>query len=165
MRNKNVLYLVQGAMIAALYVVLTWLANLMGIASGVIQVRFSEALTILPYFTAAAVPGLYVGCLISNILTGAVFWDVVFGPIATLIGAVFTYMLRKRSKWLAPIPPILANMIVVPLVLQQAYGVEDGWLYLVGTVGAGEIISCGVLGMILLFALQKHAGRIFQGEV
>lgn len=164
MRNKNVLYLVQGAMIAALYVVLTWLASAMGLASGVIQVRFSEALTVLPYFTAAAVPGLYVGCLISNIMTGAAIWDIIFGSLATLIGAVFTYLLRRKTKWLAPVPPILANILIVPLVLMYAYGIEDGWIYLVVTVGAGEVISCGILGMILFAALEKRAGIIFRNR-
>jgi len=164
MRNKNVLYLVQGAMTAALYVVLTWLASAVGLASGVIQVRFSEALTILPYFTVAAVPGLYAGCLISNIMTGAAIWDIIFGSFATLIGAVFTYLLRKKSKWLAPMPPILANILIVPLVLMYAYGVKDAWIYLVITVGIGEVISCGILGMILFGALEKRAGIIFRNR-
>lgn len=164
MRNKNVLYLVQGAMIAALYVVLTWLANAMGLASGAIQVRFSEALTVLPYFTGAAIPGLYVGCLLSNLMTGAAVWDILFGSLATLIGAIFTYRLRKKTKWLAPLPPIIANVLIVPFVLMYAYGVEDGWIYLVITVGIGEVISCGILGMILFNAVQKRAGIIFRNK-
>lgn len=114
MRNKHVLHMVQAALIAAMYVVLTWVANLFGLANGVIQVRFSEALTILPYFTPAAIPGLFVGCIISNTITGAAVWDILFGSLATLIGAFCTYKLRKLSKWLAPLPPILANIIVVP---------------------------------------------------
>lgn len=161
MKDKRVLYLAQSAMIAALYVVLTWLANLLGLANGVIQVRFSEALTILPFFTPAAVPGLFAGCLISNTITGCAIWDILFGSLATLIGAVLTRLLRKKSKWLAPLPPIAANIIIVPPVLKLVYGMPDALWYLVLTVGAGEIISCGVLGMILLFALQKHAHIIF----
>lgn len=145
----------QGALIAALYVVLTFIANLLGIASGVIQIRFSEALTVLPFFTPAAIPGLGIGCLLANLLTGCAAWDVVFGTLATLIGAVFTYLLR-RWKWAAPIPPIVANMAIVPFVLQLVYGAEESWGFLVVTVGAGEIISCGILGMLLLFALMKH---------
>ena len=90
MKNKKVLFLTQAAAIAALYFVLTWLASMLGLSSGAIQVRFSEALTILPFFTPAAIPGLFIGCLLSNFLTGAVVWDVVFGSIATLIGAVGT---------------------------------------------------------------------------
>lgn len=164
MRNKHVLLMVQAALIAAMYVVLTWLANLFGLANGAIQVRFSEALTILPYFTPAAIPGLFVGCFISNTITGAAIWDILFGSLATLIGAFFTYKLRRFSKWLAPLPPILANIIVVPQVLRIVYGASDSIWYLMATVGIGEIISCGIFGMVLLFALQKHAHQIFQTE-
>lgn len=158
--SKKVLLLVQAAMIAALYVVLTFIANALGLASQAIQVRFSEALTILPYFTPAAIPGLFVGCLLSNILTGCAIPDIIFGSLATLIGAILTRILRK-NKWLAPAPPIAANALVVPFVLLYAYGVGPLWLSFI-TVTAGEIISCGILGMLLLFALQKYAGRLFQ---
>ena len=159
-RNKHVLRLAQAAMIAALYIVLTFIANLLGIASGAVQIRFSEALTILPYFTVSAVPGLTVGCLLANILTGCALPDIIFGTLATLLGAVFTRLLRKY-KWLAPVPPILANALIIPPVLYFAYGVKPIWFFLV-TVTAGEIISCGVLGMLLLFALQKYASVLFK---
>jgi len=159
MKNKNVLFLTQAAMIAAIYVVLTFVANAFGLANYAVQVRFSEALTILPYFTPAAIPGLFVGCIISNTLTGCALMDIIFGSIATLIGAFCTYKLR-RIKWLAPVPPIVANAIIVPFVLKYAYGIEPLWFSFV-TVTAGEIISCGILGMILLFSLQKYAGKIF----
>ena len=158
MNKKNsilLLDLTQGAMIAALYVVLTFIANLAGLASGVIQVRLSEALTILPVFTAAAVPGLAVGCVLANLLTGCAIWDVVFGSLATLIGAVGTRLLRGQSPVLAVLPPILSNIIIVPLVLQRVYGVEDASWYLAMTVGAGEIISCGVLGLLLYRSLKN----------
>lgn len=156
---NSVTTIVQAAMIAALYVVLTILANALGLANYAIQVRFSEALTILPYFTPAAVPGLFIGCLISNILTGCAIPDIIFGSLATLVGAIFTYKLR-RHKWLAPIPPIVANMIVVPLVLLYAYGIRPLWFSFL-TVTIGEVISCGVLGMLLLFALEKYKGHLF----
>ncbi|MGN1180387.1 MAG: QueT transporter family protein [Suilimivivens sp.] len=157
--STKVLLLVQAAMIAALYVVLTFVANALGLASQAIQVRFSEALTILPYFTPAAIPGLFVGCLLSNILTGCAIPDIIFGSLATLVAAILTRKLRKH-KWLAPLPPIVANAIVVPLVLLYAYGVGPLWFTFI-TVTIGEIISCGVLGMMNLFALQKHAGKLF----
>lgn len=157
---KKTLFITQAALIAALYVVLTYVANLLGLASGAIQVRFSEALTILPYFTPAAIPGLFVGCLLSNFLTGSVFWDIVFGSIATLLGAFGTYALR-RFQWLSPLPPIVANTLIVPFVLCYAYGVPDSIPYLMLTVGIGEIISCFGFGMVLLFALKKYRGRIF----
>lgn len=90
MRNKKVLFLTQAAVIAAIYVVLTIFISAFNLASGAIQVRISEALTILPFFTPAAIPGLAIGCLLSNLLTGAAVYDVVFGSLATLLGAVGT---------------------------------------------------------------------------
>ena len=162
MRNKKVLFLTQAAVIAAIYVVLTIFISAFNLASGAIQVRISEALTILPFFTPAAIPGLFVGCIISNTITGSAIWDILFGSLATLIGAFFTYKLRHISKWLAPLPPILANLLVVPQVLRIVYGAPDSIWYLTATVGIGEVISCGILGMLLLFALQKNANQIFQ---
>ncbi len=157
--KSNSKFLAQSAIIAALYVVLTYLANVLGLASGAVQVRFSESLTILPVFTPAAIPGLFIGCFISNILSGCVIWDVVFGSVATLLGAIFTYLLRKHKK-LAPIPPILANTIIVPFVLKFAYGLPASLGYFILTVGAGEIISCGILGTALLLYLQKYENAI-----
>ncbi|MDR0963007.1 MAG: QueT transporter family protein [Clostridium sp.] len=143
------------ALIAALYIVLTYVAQSMGLASFAIQVRFSEALTILPYFLPMAIPGLFVGCFAANLLIGSMLLDTVFGSLATLVGALGTYALRKH-KWLAPLPPIVANVIAVPLILQYVYGLEGGLGYFALTVGIGEILSCGVLGMLLLFALERH---------
>lgn len=160
MKNKKILFITQAAMIAALYVVLTFLANAFGLASGVIQVRLSEMLIVLPFFTSAAIPGLYIGCILSNWLTGCCLLDIFVGSLATLIGAMLAYLLRKQ-KWLVPLPNILANAVIVPFVLIYGYGVPDAWWFLFLTVGAGEVISCGVLGMILLFALKKYARAIF----
>lgn len=164
MRNKKVLFTTQAAMIAALYVVLTMLANALGLANHAIQVRFSEALTILPYFTPAAIPGLTIGCVISNLLTGCMPLDVVFGSCATLLGAVGTYLLRKY-KWAAPLPPIIANTIIVPFILAYVYKAEGTIPYFMLTVGIGEVISCGILGMILLGVLEKYRHVIFKTEV
>lgn len=158
--NKKLLYLVHAAVIAALYVVLTYVANILGLASGSIQVRFSEALTILPFFTPAAIPGLFVGCLLANVLTGCLLPDIIFGSAATLTGAAFTYLLRRKTKWLAPVPAIAANTLIVPFVLLYAYGIRPLWLSFL-TVGAGEIISCGILGTLLLNVLQKYRRYIF----
>lgn len=158
---KKVTFISHAAVIAALYVVLTLIANALGLANFAIQIRFSEALTILPLFTPAAIPGLYAGCLLSNILTGCIAWDIVFGPIATLLGALGTYALRRKNPVLAPIPPILANVIIVPFVLAYAYKFEGSIPYFMLTVGIGEIISCGVLGYILWMALKKYAKYIF----
>ena len=161
MKNKNILFICQAAMIAALYVVLTFIANALGLANYAIQVRFSEALTILPYFTSAAIPGLTIGCLLSNWLTGCALTDIIFGTAATLIGALLTYALR-RFKWLAPLPPIAANTIIVPWVLRYAYGIDDAIPFLMLTVGYGELISAGILGMFLLFSLERFGKNIFK---
>lgn len=159
MKNKQILFLTQAALIAALYVVLTLISNVLGLASMQIQVRFSEALTILPYFTPAAVPGVFIGCLMSNLLAGGALLDIVFGSLATLLAAVLTYLFR-RFKWLAPLPPIVCNTLIIPFVLKYAYGIIPLWLSFL-TVCAGEIISAGVFGMLLLFTLQKYKKQIF----
>ena len=160
MKNSKALFVAQAALIAALYVVLTLLANSLGLANYAIQLRFSEALTILPFFTPAAIPGLFLGCLISNLLTGAIIWDVVFGSLATLLGAMGTYLLR-RCKWLAPLPPIVANTLIVPLVLYFAYRIPGSIPYFMLTVGIGEVLSCGILGILLLLVLQRYRKYIF----
>lgn len=161
--NKKVLFICHAAMIAALYVVLTLVASSIDLASGNIQVRFSEALTILPFFTPAAIPGLAIGCLISNLITGCVPLDILFGTVATLIGALGSYALR-RYKWLVPLPPILANAIIVPWVLRLGYGMALPIPFMMLTVGIGEILSCYVLGMILLFALEKSGKALFHNQ-
>ena len=154
MKHNYVQKITFGGVIAALYVVLTLVANAFGLASGAIQVRISEALTILPVFTTAAIPGLTVGCVLANIITGLLPWDIVFGSLATLIGAVGTRLLRKKPL-LAWIPPVISNMAIIPVVLQKVYGVPDAWWYLVLTVGAGEVISCGILGLLLYHSVKR----------
>ena len=153
MKNKNSLYLAQAGVIAAVYVALTF--AFAPFSFGEVQVRLAEALTILPVFTPAAVPGLFVGCLLGNTLGGAVLPDIIFGSLATLIGAVGTRMLRSFSPYLAPIPPILANTIVVPWVLKYAYGVPLPIPVMMLTVGVGEVLSCGVLGLLLWRSLKS----------
>ena len=153
--RKKIINIAVAAVIAALYVVLTYVASAMGLASFAVQVRFSEALTILPIFTTAAIPGLFAGCVLANILTGCAMWDVVFGSIATLIGALGTYFLRKH-KFLATIPPIIANTIIVPFVLLNVYNLEGTYWFFALTVCLGEIISCGILGNVLRKSLEKR---------
>ena len=157
--NSKTLYLTQGAIIAALYVILTLITNAAGLASGVIQVRISEALCILPVFTPAAVPGLFIGCLTSNLVTGCAPWDVVFGSIATLLGAYGTYLLRNH-KWAAVLPPILANTLIVPWVLHLVYQFEGSILYFTATVFIGEFISVAILGSLLRITLEKNSSAI-----
>lgn len=148
--------LAEGGIIAALYVVFTYVSYTMNLSGQLaVQLRLSEALTVLPFFTAAAVPGLTIGCLLANLLTGSAIWDVIFGTLATLIGAVGTYLLRKY-RYAASIPPILANTIIIPFVLKLAYQLPDaGWL-LALSVFLGELICCGVLGTILQTVLIKN---------
>ena len=172
---KKTVFITQAAVIAALYVVLTMLANALGLANYAIQVRFSEALTILPFFTPAAIPGLFVGCIISNILGGCIIWDIIFGSIATLLGAVGTYLIAPSAKnsgssslvkeICCTLPPIVANTIIVPFVLAYAYHFDGGIPYFMLTVGAGEVISCGILGLLLLKLLKKYARQIFMQNV
>lgn len=167
-RKSNIMSLVTAAMIAALYVVLSFVSNMFGLASGAIQIRISEALTILPYFTAAAIPGVTIGCILFNLLSGAALLDVIFGGLASLIGAISSWFLGKAAKkvswtkFLVPVPPILANAFIVPWVLKTAYGLADAYWYLVLTVGIGEIISCGILGIALMTALMPIRNVLFK---
>lgn len=145
------------ALIAALYTALTLITAALGFSSGVIQVRISEALTVLPYFTPAAVSGLTVGCFISNLLTGGAPADILLGTAATLVAAIFTRLLRKAHPVFSPLPPIVVNTLTIPWILRYAYGLIGGIPYFMLTVGIGELISCGVLGLILLYALKKRS--------
>lgn len=170
MRNKQVLFMVQAAMIAAIYVALTFVSSSMGLASGTIQVRISEALCILPVFTTAAIPGLWLGCLMANLLTGGILVDVLFGSIATLLGAVGTYFLRKH-KFACTLPPVVANMVIVPFVLRYGYGfiteyqgIDWSLPFNAVTVGIGEIITCVIVGGVLLRILLRYRNVIFTPE-
>ena len=160
MKNKGALYLTQAALVGAMYFVLTWLSNFFGLASGAIQLRLSEALCVLPYFMPSATPGLFVGCLISNLSMGSVIWDTLFGSLATLIGAFVASKLK--NKWLVPVPTVLANTVIVPFVVLFCYtpGVKSVGVYATITAGvfAGEVLSAYVLGMLLLLALDKRKG-------
>ena len=149
--------------VAALYVVLTLLISLIpGFATSAIQVRISEALCILTFFTPWAIPGLTIGCFLSNLLLGCVWQDILFGTVATLLGAVGGYLLRKVSVWVVPIPTVLANAIIVPFVLKYAYNAPDAVPLMMLTVGVGELIAAFGLGMTLYFALKPHEKRLFK---
>lgn len=162
--KERTLHLTRAALIAALYVILTFVSQVFGLASGVIQFRLSEALTCMPLFYKEAVPGLWAGCLLANLLTGCAMWDMVFGSAATLIGALGTYYIGRRRPILGPLFPIGSNMIIVPFVLQYVYGAAESYWFLMVTVGAGEIVCCGVLGMILYKACKKSGAGSFSGR-
>ena len=159
-QSSKIIYITQAALIAAIYTVLTMIAAGFDLASGAIQVRFSEALTIMPFFTPAAIPGLTIGCLLSNLLTGCALPDIIFGSLATFLGAVGSYALR-RNRWLCALPPIISNMLIIPFILTYAYHIPGGIPLFMLTVGTGELISCMGLGQILLQALLPFRGRLF----
>lgn len=161
MKDKKVLFISQSAMIAAIYVVLTLVFA--PFSYGNIQVRISEALTILPYFTPAAIPGLFIGCLLSNIIGGSILPDILFGSLATLIGAAISYRVR-RHKYLVAVPPVIVNTLVVPFVLYYGYQINLPIPLMMLTVGIGEIISCGVLGSVLLKVLDRYGRSIFKSS-
>ena len=158
MKENKTRNLVYGALIAAIYIVLTMMFR--PISFGPIQFRISEALCVLPYFTPTAIPGVFIGCLISNMLGGAMMMDVVFGSLATLIGALGSYFLRG-NRYLVSLPPIVSNTLIIPWVLKFAYGSEDMIWYMMITVGIGEILAIGVLGQFLLTALMRYRTVIF----
>ncbi len=162
MQGKKTRLMTESALIAAVYVALVLLFK--PISFGAIQFRIAEALCVLPFFSLSAVPGLAIGCLLGNFFSGAAMPDVIFGTFATLLAAILSYELRTVSKWLVCLPPILANAVIVPFVLQYAYGVTDGYFFLFATVGIGEILAVGVLGNVLLLALEGKKELIFRTE-
>jgi uncharacterized membrane protein len=162
-QSGHLVHLVQGAMIAAIYTVLTYLAALAGLAYGPVQFRFSEALTILPVFTASAVPGLTVGCLLANVFSGYGIYDMVFGTAATLIAAVGTRLLRnvrfRGVPVLAPLPPVLVNAVIVgaEIVILSPGGFAWAAFWTAACqVGLGELVVCYVLGLPLAILIEKN---------
>ncbi len=169
--HAGIRYIVEAAMIAALYVALTVLCALAGLASMPIQARLSEALCILTLYTPAAVPGLFIGCLLANLLTGGVVWDIVFGSLATLLGAMGGRILAhlagraaragydRRARtltWFVPLPTVLSNTVIVPFVLRYAYSIEDALSFLFLTVGLGEVLSAWIFGLLLLAVCKRR---------
>ncbi len=155
--------LTQGAVIAAAYAALTYAAALANLAYGPVQFRFSEALTILPVFTSAAVPGLTIGCLLANIFSGYGMYDMVFGTLATLLAAIGTHLVRRiRFRGvpvLAPLPPILLNAVIVGAEITALSPGGFAWAVFwptAGSVGLGEFVVCYALGLPLALALEKN---------
>ena len=152
--------MVRGSLIAALYVTLTLVSSAFGLSSGVIQLRLSEALCILPYFCPEAIPGLFIGCLLANFLSSALPLDILFGSLATLLGAIGARALR-RHPFLVPLPTVLANAAIIPPVLIYVYGVSDAYHFILLTVTLGEVLSVYVLGLPLLYTLEKRCKGLF----
>ena len=159
MKSKTAKTLTLSAIIAALFAALTLVSSAFGLAIGPIEIRFSEAICFLPVLTPAAIPGLFIGCLLANLLCGAVFLDIIFGSLATLIGAIGTYLLRKRPI-LCLVPPILANTLIVPPLLYYVYGFTDLALpFLFLSIFLGEVLSAGVMGYFVKKGIGKKLSR------
>lgn len=159
--KKRIRFLCEAALIAAIYVILTYFCAAVGMSSGAIQLRFSEALCIFGLFTPAALPGVALGCFMANLLTGCALWDIVFGSLASLIGMIGVIALKK-FPYLAPVPYALANMIIVPFVVKLVYGAPEALPLIFLTVGIGEIISVFGFGIPLYLVLKKHKNVIFK---
>lgn len=156
MNSQRLLFWVQAAGIAALYVVLTFLSGLFGLAVGLFEFRLSEGLCILPVFTPAAVPGLFAGCFLANLFCGGTVWDAVLGSLATLLGALFTRYFRKK-KFLPLFSPVFFNSLIVPPVLYFLSGVGNGkgFFTLFLLFFAGEFASVFLLGIPLKKSVEK----------
>ena len=160
-KNKSQ-WVAEGGIIAALYVALT--VAFAPISFGPVQLRIAEALTILPMFTSSAVPGLFLGCILGNLFGGGIPVDVIFGSLATLIGAWGGYKLR-HNRWLVPIPTVAANTLIVPFVLKYGYGIADVPMVLMFIyIFVGEILGCYVLGELLATALIHRNIRLTPEE-
>ena len=165
--SKKTKFLTETALIAAIYVVLTMVSFAFGLDKGVIQLRLSECLAVLPVFTSAAVPGLAVGCALASFLSGGHLLDVLFGSLVTLTAAEVCYLLRGVIKrqygaFLAPLPNILLNTVFIPMVLIGVYGVPDAYPFLLLTVGVGEILASGVLGVLLYYVLKRNSAALWR---
>lgn len=166
--------IIQTIVIAIAYIVLTYIADMFGMAKGIVQVRISDALCILPYFTPAAIPGLFIGSAISNviisltedpmtgkmILSSAAQYYVIIESLVILIASIISYFLRK-FKFVVCVPTIVINTITIPLIFHYIYRYEDSVAKCIMTVGIGEIISCGLLGTALLLALEDSKDKWF----
>jgi len=156
--GRSTKFIVQGGVIAAIYIALTLVFQ--PISFGYMQVRISEALCILPFFTPAAVPGLFVGCAISNLL-GSQFSivDMIVGSLATLLSALCTY--KIKNQWLAPLPAVLINAVMVGIMLGILLNLPL-WLTMLSVL-IGQAISCYGIGLPLLLSLKKYGKKLFSG--
>ena len=158
---KNTRFLAEAAVIAALYFVLTILFA--PISYGVIQIRISEVLTILPIFTPAAIPGLFTGCLISNIFGGYGVLDIVFGSVATLIAAFLTGVFKKRPA-AAMVFPVLVNAVIVGALLYVQISAQMPIYMYMLYVAAGEFVSCYFAGLPVYYALKRKIDKKVDGK-
>lgn len=166
MKNQSTRTLTRAALIGALYFLLTLIFQ--PISFGPVQFRISEALTLLPVLLPEAVPGLFVGCLISNLLGGGIWYDVVLGSIATLLAGILARRFRSRPLLAAAMPVLFNGLIVGPVVYLayvRAPGEAINWLLMyssIGTVALGEAVVCYVLGLPLLKILNRLPGKYLE---
>lgn len=146
-------------LIVAIYLIVTVLTAQISFRD--VQLRLAESLCILPMFTPIAIPGLFIGCFLANLFAGAPWIDVVFGSLATLIGAYGTWMLRDKKPYIAVIPPIVANLLIIPFILRHAYGITTMIPMMMLTIGLGEVAACGIGGLILYKLLLPHKEQLF----
>ena len=162
MGKKTGIFIIQTLVIAVLYFVLTYIANEFQLANSLnFQLRISEALTVLPYYTPAAIPGLFIGCLSANHAMNLPMSDVIYGSVATLVSAFASFLIRKK-KFLVPIPPILINAFAVPAIYAFMLGFDEPpfWRSVI-MVGLGEAVTCGVLGIALMLGLEDYRDKLF----
>ena len=149
----------QAFVIAVIYAAITVAMSYLDLANPDYQLRISEAMCVLPYFMPSAIPGLFFGCILGNYFGGCAMLDVIFGSLTTLVAAIITACLRKKSPWFAPLPAMILNTIVVPILLPfcqpSMFRVSRIPIYML-RVGAGEFVSCFVLGMFLLIFIKKN---------
>lgn len=160
-KRIGVKQLAWGALIGAMYAFITYAA--LPLSSDLIQLRVSEALCILPYFTFSAVPGLFIGCVIGNILCASAIWDVVFGSLATLAAAYLTYLMgrRKINRFLAPLPAVVLNALVIGALFSYVYQIGAPFAVCAAYVGAGQALACYALGMPLFFIIDRLKDKLF----
>ena len=158
MRKFDVRQLTLAAMVAALYAVLSYFGNIFGLTFGPVQCRFSEALCVLPFLFPLTTPGLFIGCLLTNLLSPVGPVDIVFGSLATLLAALWTS--KMPNRWLAPLPPVICNGVILGAMFSwYEVGFGPGFWGLFAwnafTVALGELAACYVLGSLLLTVLPK----------
>lgn len=153
--SRSIKHVTSSGLIAALYVVFTIISASLGLSSGAIQFRLSECLCAVALITPAAIPGLTIGCILANLLTGCMLLDVVFGSVATWLGVTFAYYMRKQ-RYVALLGPVISNMLIVPLILIHVYGINSSYLYLMLTVGIGEFACAYVAGQVLYAAIAQR---------
>jgi len=157
----NIRFLIQASLIAAIYTALCLILHPISFGFGGVELRVSEALTLLPVLTPAAVPGLFVGCLLANLLGGATILDIVFGSLTTLAAALLTRKLRKWPTW-AAVPPVLFNAVVVGALLKYAYGVALPLYICMLSIGLGQAVACFGIGLPMMKMMCRIPEKYFR---